>query len=616
MIWDAYLQCTSQGHAGRHVEYLRRAGVLSAYPAGIAREVTEPGPRTDHTGPCLAHLVDLRIPPADLLACIDSKPYLRRSITRVYFVAGAAAGAGQTCSEELNSKTSHICGASTAQRQQQQHSQQEGHLGKQQQPRPSLDSACHSRQALVAAVVAAGAPEGSTLRLCAFPKSLEAHLGEQLPLSFQLDPHTFTHVLMAVELGSSPGQPSGAVGQPGQQVEVRWGMVPAQWLFRLQHDEPPRFPAAVAQGGGQSSEPSGSARLQAVNKLDEALDVSGAGCGAQPGPAVWPEGQRGGQAGGAQLLGQAIDVGAAPGSWTAYLARRCRRVVAVDPADLAPEVLALPNVHHLRMNSTQPGITQALQHLLSSEPEGGDPAGLAAGGLADLLVCDMNSHPLQSCKVVQDLLHLLRPGGRVVLTLKLKGTGRDRSRVVQQLDDYFKAELVGAQCIWLLANTKYEATYLATRAGGDTQLEEEADDVSQQQWGTRKQLVVIFGTLALAHEARRKVVEGPNSGKPTDRLPGKVVTVDEYCTSQPGASGSRRQFGASCGAPGSITPPLGTATPINIQQAGEATWRPVELCWWPHRAGAVAQGKEYPASGFTRLHNRAPKAQAQQPVAQ
>ncbi|GFH18010.1 FtsJ domain-containing protein, partial [Haematococcus lacustris] len=167
-------------------------------------------------------------------------------------------------------------------------------------------------QALVAAVVAAGAPAGSTLRLCAFPKSLEAHLGEQLPLSFQLDPHTFTHVLMAVELGSSPGQPSqaasGAGGQPGQQVEVRWGMVPAQWLFRLQHDEPPRFPAAVAQ---------------AVNKLDEALDVSGAGCGAQPGPAAWPEGQRGGQAWGAQLLGQAIDVGAAPGSWTAYLARRC-----------------------------------------------------------------------------------------------------------------------------------------------------------------------------------------------------------------------------------------------------------------------------------------------------
>ncbi|KAJ9523830.1 hypothetical protein QJQ45_020031, partial [Haematococcus lacustris] len=365
MTWDAYLQCTSQGHAGRHVEYLRRAGALSAYPAGIAREnalnriaqVTEPGPRTDHTGPCLAHLVDLRIPPADLLACIDSKPYLRRSITRVYFVAGAVAGAGQTCSEELDPRTSHMCDACTAQRQQQQHSLQEGHLGEQQQPRPSLGSACHSRQALVAAVVAAGAPAGSTLRLCAFPKSLEAHLGEQLPLSFQLDPHTFTHVLMAVELGSSPGQPSqaasGAGGQPEQQVEVRWGMVPAQWLFRLQHDEPPRFPAAVAQ---------------AVNKLDEALDVSGAGCGAQPGPAAWPEGQRGGQAWGPQLLGQAIDVGAAPGSWTAYLARRCRRVVAVDPADLAPEVLALPNVHHLRMNSTQPGITQALQHLLSSEP--------------------------------------------------------------------------------------------------------------------------------------------------------------------------------------------------------------------------------------------------------
>ncbi|GFH12159.1 uncharacterized protein HaLaN_07795 [Haematococcus lacustris] len=53
------------------------------------------------------------------------------------------------------------------------------------------------------------------------------------------------------------------------------------------------------------------------------------------------------------------------------------------------------------------------------------------------------------------------------------------------------------------------------------EVEEEAAVESQKGWGTRKQLV-----------ACRKVVERPNSGKPTDRLPGKVVTVDEFRTSR------------------------------------------------------------------------------------
>ncbi|GFH21106.1 hypothetical protein HaLaN_18346, partial [Haematococcus lacustris] len=72
-------------------------------------------------------------------------------------------------------------------------------------------------------------------------------------------------------------------------------------------------------------------------------------------------------------------------------------------------------------------------------------------------------------------------------------------------------------------------------------LEEEAASVSQQEWGTRKQLVVFFGNAGIGTrggcgakavlQACRKVVERPNSGKPTDRVPGKVVTVDEFRTS-------------------------------------------------------------------------------------
>ncbi|KAJ9526121.1 hypothetical protein QJQ45_009605 [Haematococcus lacustris] len=53
---------------------------------------------------------------------------------------------------------------------------------------------------------------------------------------------------------------------------------------------------------------------------------------------------------------------------------------------------------------------------------------------------------------------------------------------------------------------------------------------------------------------------------------------------------------------------------LNLQRIGEAPWRPLELCRWQHRGAAPAKDKEYPASGFKMLRDRAPKAQAQRPV--
>ncbi|KAJ9526095.1 hypothetical protein QJQ45_009543 [Haematococcus lacustris] len=206
-------------------------------------------------------------------------------------------------------------------------------------------------------------------------------------------------------------------------------------------------------------------------------------------------------------------------------------------------------------------------------------------------------------------------------------------------------------------------------------LEEDAASMSQQEWGTRKQLVVFFGNAGIGTrggwgakavlQACRKVVERPNSGKPTDRVQGKVVTVDEFRTSrvssilnspQPceeelDSSKPTRPVGWKP-KPGQVQdrllrsawskrfeapvrglmwcPWLAQATPgklgkwvdrdcnaaLNLQRAGEAKWRPLELCRWQHRGRLPAQGKEYPALGFKMLRERAPKAQAQQPVAQ
>ncbi|KAJ9519241.1 hypothetical protein QJQ45_017901 [Haematococcus lacustris] len=203
-------------------------------------------------------------------------------------------------------------------------------------------------------------------------------------------------------------------------------------------------------------------------------------------------------------------------------------------------------------------------------------------------------------------------------------------------------------------------------------LEEEAASVSQQEWGTRKQLVVFFGNAGIGTrggwgvkavlQACRKVVERVNSGKPTDRVTGKVVTVDEFRTSRvslilnspqpceeeldnskptrlegwkpkPGQVQDRllrsawsKRFEAPVR--GLMWCPwLAQATPgdlgkwvdrdcnaaLNLQRAGESKWRPLELCRWQHRGRLPAQGKEYPALGFKKLRERAPKAQAQQP---
>ncbi|KAJ9522850.1 hypothetical protein QJQ45_023629 [Haematococcus lacustris] len=112
----------------------------------------------------------------------------------------------------------------------------------------------------------------------------------------------------------------------------------------------------------------------------------------------------------------------------------------------------------------------------------------------------------------------------------------------------------------------------------------------------------------------REVVERANSGKPIDRVPGKVVTMDEFCTSRV----SSAMNSTSPATPGDLGKWVDRDcnAALNIQRAGESKWRPLELCRWKHRARLPAKGKEYPALGFKKLQDRAPKDLAQQPVAQ
>ena len=142
-------------------------------------------------------------------------------------------------------------------------------------------------------------------------------------------------------------------------------------------------------------------------------------------------------------------VGAAPGGWSYCLARQTASVIAVDPADLSPELL-LPNVHHVRCKSEDAG--EQIQAVLQ-------------GRKADVLVADMNQHPDTTVEAMKPLLPWLKTGGLIVMTMKFYGIGRDRSAVELRTQEAFGEMIVPnkSKFFWLMANTVNERTFVAIR---------------------------------------------------------------------------------------------------------------------------------------------------------
>jgi 23S rRNA (cytidine2498-2'-O)-methyltransferase len=95
---------------------------------------------------------------------------------------------------------------------------------------------------------------------------------------------------------------------------------------------------------------------------------------------------------------RALDIGAAPGGWSRVLASLVAEVIAVDPADLDPEVAALPNVRHLRCKA--------------------ESLDLQSIGPVDLLVDDMNKEGPESAAILAAAAPLLPPGAPAVMTVK------------------------------------------------------------------------------------------------------------------------------------------------------------------------------------------------------
>ena len=154
-------------------------------------------------------------------------------------------------------------------------------------------------------------------------------------------------------------------------------------------------------------------------------------------------------------LAAAIDVGAAPGGWTACLAKAgVRRVVAVDPG-----ALTIPDA---------PPYDRAVEHMQMTF-EAALPQLVSAARTADadvrfgLYVCDMNQPPATALDFMLRSLPLLRPRAPFVLTFKnpfkkdaqwQQALGAALARLALVAD--------GVTELHLFANTSHETTVVGT----------------------------------------------------------------------------------------------------------------------------------------------------------
>lgn len=114
------------------------------------------------------------------------------------------------------------------------------------------------------------------------------------------------------------------------------------------------------------------------------------------------------------IEGDALDLGASPGGWTRILLQRgARRVHAVDPGEPAPALARRGDVVWHR--------TTAGEYLARSRRDFG------------VIVNDMRMEPQQSVRTMISAAKLLRPGGLIIMTLKIT-TNRPVEQVDRALD--------------------------------------------------------------------------------------------------------------------------------------------------------------------------------------
>jgi 23S rRNA (cytidine2498-2'-O)-methyltransferase len=176
---------------------------------------------------------------------------------------------------------------------------------------------------------------------------------------------------------ATPGEAVEGAGSLGQVCRAGSGL----WIVGV---VPAREAISLAPGGRRRMRRAADAPSRAAMKLEEALDQ----LGHEPGRGE-----------------ECADLGAAPGGWTQRLVERGARVVAVDPANLRPELTRHPKVRHVKESA------------FSFEPE--EPV--------DWLFCDMAWRPLE---VAQLLAKWARRGWATHLVANIKLPMNDKNPIL------------------------------------------------------------------------------------------------------------------------------------------------------------------------------------------
>jgi 23S rRNA (cytidine2498-2'-O)-methyltransferase len=119
-------------------------------------------------------------------------------------------------------------------------------------------------------------------------------------------------------------------------------------------------------------------------------------------------------------VSNAIDLGAAPGGWSHYLATQGIQVDAVDPAALSEKLQDEKNISHYKMTA------QEFSRKYVNKKY-------------DLIVNDMKMDSIPSTQIVCELAKHLRSNGQIILTLKLpkNGVWKKINKSVSLLEESF-----------------------------------------------------------------------------------------------------------------------------------------------------------------------------------
>ena len=116
----------------------------------------------------------------------------------------------------------------------------------------------------------------------------------------------------------------------------------------------------------------------------------------------------------------------------------------MDGAKLAEDVTALHHVTHIPFVADK-AIQQIKQQLSQRNHS------------VDLLVSDMNVTPFTLVDTLKIYQSIVRPGGRLIATLKFIGRRSDRDAQLLDLQQILERQgWVHVQFLWLMANTKSE----------------------------------------------------------------------------------------------------------------------------------------------------------------